>query len=221
MSLGVRTTLGALPGQLKREEQRLVNAIKRACEETAKKAVVPIRERVPVAFGELRDSIQGFTTGKHGVPATVADAPHAGPVEQGSMPHTPDWEALLAWVKLRGMQGLNKSGRGIRKRFSRSEGPTTPAQARSVATALKDYEVRGTRKVGRHTPINAAEEVARAISEKIKHEGTRPHWFVRDSLGDIRGILDGELKKRIFARETRAESEAIPLVNFLGTGKWQ
>lgn len=47
---------------------------------------------------------------------------------------------------------------------------------------------------GAFSPSDSAEKVARAISKGIEEHGTRPHWFVRESLGDIREILDEEMK---------------------------
>ncbi len=195
----MRITIGQLPGAIRREEKRIEAAIKKALEVTAVRAEVPIKERVPVAFGELRDSIKGFHLGHHGGPVTSVDAPHAGAVEQGSMPHRPDYEALLRWVKLRGMQGLTKTGR-VRRSFPRSWGPTTPGHAMSVAQTLKQYEVRGKRGVGRHTPIDAARQVADAIAKHIEKVGTKPHWFVRDSLSDIQQILNTEVYRRVKIR---------------------
>lgn len=129
-------------------------------------------------------------------PKTSVDAPHAAAVEQGSIPHTPNWEQLVAWVKLRGLQGLTPRGR-LRNRFPKSWGPTTPKQASRVALMFKKYEIRGKRGVGRHSPVNAAEQVARAISKGIEQNGTRPHWYVLNSLPEIMEILGSELKSKL------------------------
>lgn len=192
--------LSQLAGVIKAEEKRIEGAIRRAIQDTAVRAVRPIRERAPKAFGELRESVMPMDIGSN--PTTGVYAPHAGAVEIGSPPHIPDWDELLAWVKLRGLQGLTRGGR-LRRRFSRSEGPTTPRQARSIARQLKSMEVRGRRGVGRHLPIVAPETVARNISRAIQKNGTPPHHFVRDSLQDIRNILDYEMKKRIYVRDRR------------------
>jgi hypothetical protein len=194
----VHIKLHELPAALRRDERAMRRAIKAAISRTSKRAVEPIQSRVPVAFGELRDSVEAQPNGA--TPKAGVYAPHAGAVEKGSMPHTPNFEKLVAWVKLRGFQGLSGRGR-IRKRFSRSEGPTTAHQARRVASAIKSHEIRGKRGVGRHLPIDAAEQVARAISRGIEKNGTRPHWYVRSSLPDIHKILDTEIKQG-FARVT-------------------
>lgn len=204
--------LGKLRGHLARGQKGIKAAITRAIKSTSQKAIKPIRKRVPVAFGELRDSIQAYSRGTNGSPVTVADAPHAGAVEIGSPPHKPNFERLLAWVKLRGMQGLRKSARTpmgkARMRFGHGVGPTTRSQARRVATMLKQLEVRGRKGVGRHSPADAAVQVARAISKGIEEHGTRPHWFVRQSLPEIRGILDGEIRKEL-DRATENQNPAM------------
>lgn len=172
-----------------------------AVQRTAVLAVRPIKKRVPVAFGELRDSVAPMDIGS--APKTCVDAPHAAAVEQGSMPHTPDFERLLAWVRLRGLQGLTPRGR-LRNRFPKHWGFTTPSQARSVATMFKAFEVRGKRGVGRHSPINAPEAIARAISAKIEKTGTKPFWYVRDSLPEIMEILGLQLKTKLDTAFKRA-----------------
>lgn len=109
------------------------------------------------------------------------------------MPHKPDFEALVAWVKLRGLQGLTPGGR-LRTRFKKLDGPTTPRQARRVANMFRRLETRGKRGVGRHSQVDDPETVARAIAQGIEKHGTRPHWFVRDALPEIGEILGSELK---------------------------
>jgi hypothetical protein len=160
---------------------------------TAEDSVRPIRRRTPRAFGELSGSAHSVP-GKN--PKVVLDAPHAAAVEIGSLPHRPDIEALVAWVKLRGMQALHK-----RDELSKL-GPTTPYQAALVGGALSARVVRANalgKGHGEFTPVDAARRVAEAIATNIQRYGTKPHWMVRDSLPDIRLILDfrirGVLKK--------------------------
>ncbi len=179
---------------LERGQRNIRKGIDEAIWKTAQKAMAPIRKRVPVAFGELRNSVQAYKRGANGNVVTAVDAPHAAAVEVGSLPHKPDFERLLAWVRLRGLQGLNPSGKSLKKRFPKNSGFTTPRQALKISSLLKSLEVRGKRGVGRHSPADAAVQVARAISDSIEKRGTPPHWFVRDSLHEIRTILDSEIK---------------------------
>lgn len=179
-----------LRAALDRGQNGIKKGIESAIWKTAQKAVRPIRRRVPVAFGELSASVQAYQRGAHGNPVTSVDAPHAGSVEVGSRPHTPDFERLLKWVKLRGFQAL---GGGPRKR-----GPTSAYQVPRIKTLLKALVVKGKRGgSGSHSPADAAEQVARAISKGIQAHGTKPHWFVRESLGDIREILNTEVRKAL------------------------
>ncbi len=175
---------------LKPALERGAKRIRKACDaavwKTAQSAVRPIRRRVPVAFGELSASVQAFPRGSNGNPVTSVDAPHAGAVEIGSAPHKPNFERLLAWVKLRGLQHL---GGGPRKR-----GPTAGYQVPRVGAMFKGLVVGSSAIAGSHSPVDAAEQVARAISKGIEAHGTKPHWYVRESLGDIREILNEEMK---------------------------
>ncbi len=183
-----------LRGALERGQRQIRKDVDKAIWSTAKKAERPIRRRAPKAFGELANSVQAYQRGSNGNPVTSVDAPHAGAVEIGSPPHKPDFERLLAWVKLRGLQGRGvgfsrRTGRGLRKRFPKAWGPTTPFHARNVGSQLKALaaqNIHGDR---------AAIKVAQAISKGIELHGTRPHWFVRESLGDIREILNSEIHK--------------------------
>lgn len=196
MTREVKCTLGQLGGLIDRDMKRLQKRIDKGIEKTAERGVKPIQDRAPKAFGELAESVQNYSNGSSGNPVIAVDAPHAADVEIGSAPHTPDFEKLLAWVKLRGLQGLSSQGREKSKKWlARGQGPTTARQARRVAKMLKTLEVRGGRGAGRHSPVGAPEAVARAISKGIEKHGTQPHWFVRNSLGDIETILDEEMKR--------------------------
>jgi hypothetical protein len=205
----IHTDMKHVGRMMKADAKRIERAIRRAAEKTAVKAAVPIKRRVPKAFGELADSVQGYPRGDHGHPVTSVDAPHAGSVERGSKPHTPDFDRLVAWVRLRGFQGLTRGGR-LRKRFRKSDGPTTPAQARRVATMLRGLEVRGKKGIGRHSPADAAVQVAQAISKGIQEHGTRPHWYVRESLPEIRQILADQIRYEVIERKQTSHAGHAP-----------
>jgi len=91
--------LGALFARHQRERERRIGG---AVTAAAKVGTTVVKRRVPVAFGELRESVHAEESDR-GV-AIVVDAPHAAPVETGSRPHTPPLAPLVAWVKLRGAQ---------------------------------------------------------------------------------------------------------------------
>lgn len=199
MTRQIDCSIDDLPKNLEQGAKDIEQRIHHILEDVAKYAIIPIRARVPVAFGELRGSISAVSGSEV---ATVVDAPHAAAVEVGSRPHTPDIDALIRWVKLRGKQGL-----GSRAQIRRMSGPTTASQARLVASQLRAREVAPNRKpkylangglnpnkFGRHTPVDAADEVARAIAALIEKVGTKPHWYVRDSLPDIQKILQQQMR---------------------------
>ncbi len=187
MTKQINCKLEDLPGLLEQGARDIETQVGKAIDATSRLAVGAIRKRTPVAFGDLKNSVHADER------KTVVSAPHAGAVEIGSRPHTPDYERLLAWVKLRGMQGV-QGRRAVRK----MEGPTTAAQAMKIAGQLKDKVVRGKAgKNGRYSPIDAAEQVTRAIMAKIEKTGTKPHWFVLNSLPDIEKILHKQVRSHL------------------------
>jgi hypothetical protein len=157
-------------------QRRLEDASARAA-----RAGVPIVKRhVPVAFGELRESVHAEGT------KIVVDAPHAAPVEVGSRPHWAPIGPLLRWVKLRAAQGLlSERERG------RLPGKTTSGHAASVAAALGRMESGGA------LDIEAPMQIARAIQRAIAAHGTKPAWFARQSLPELRAVLRAYIQEAL------------------------
>lgn len=154
-----------------------------AVRKTARATRNYVYREIPRAFGELADSL--FVQDAVNGAAVIADAPHAEAVEKGSRPHPPPLEPLIAWVKLRGMQGLTRAGKVIknRTRYGVIRDPRKEA-ARTIATALSQ------RSRGGSTPVDAAEQVARAIQQKIATAGTRPQRFMAQSIPQALSYLD-------------------------------
>ncbi len=157
---------------------QLDTAIQRTCEQ----AVPVVRNNAPKAFGSLGESTH------HEVHKTVVSAPHAQAVEIGALPHVVPLDALVRWVKLRGMQGLTKAG-GVRKAGYGKLGPTTKQHAMSIASQLKRMES------GRALDVDSPMRIAVAIQDKIAKYGMKPHWFVSKSLPAIMRILDSNIKR--------------------------
>ncbi len=147
-----------------------------AAQQTARLGAGTIAAQAPVAFGGVRQSVHAVNTANGG--RIVADAPHAAAVEVGSRPHFPPLGPIEAWVKLRGMQGLN-SGAGAR------------GQAAHIAGQLR---ARGT---GTSTPINAARAIAYQIALAISKHGTRPTWFMKSSLPEVRELLHANVVQNL------------------------
>lgn len=162
--------------------------VRRAGRRAAARGVAIVKRNVPVAHGEIRESAHAEDT------LLIVDAPHAAAANNGSRPHWAPLAPLIAWVKLRGTQGLlskgrrNKAGR-FQSTMDRLPGTTTKAAAISVAAMLKKHERNGS------SSIDAPVEVARAIQRAIAEKGTKPHHFIEKSLPDLRAVLGDELRK--------------------------
>jgi len=174
--------LGRLFARHQRERQRRITG---AVRRTAKDGAPVMKSNVPVAFGELRESLAGKATERGG--KIEADAPHAAAVEVGSRPHTPPLEPLIAWVKLRAAQGLLSA-----QELSKLPGPTTATHATAVAAQVRGMEHGGA------VDVDAPRRIAFAIQQKIAREGTMPHWFARRSLPQIVELLDAYVKDALF-----------------------
>lgn len=125
------------------------------------------RETVPVAFGEVRDSIQA-TFLSPGNAEVSASSSHAAALEFGSKPHMPPIEAIIAWVKLRGMQGLGATTVAKRASSGRYLGGTVQdwrkSPAKRIAAQLKGMERGGALSVD--APTRLAWQIARGIAKK-------------------------------------------------------
>ncbi len=147
----------------------------KAARETAGLGRLVVIRTMPIAFGELFDGLifEDIPDGGR----LSSTAPHSAAVEEGSRPHTPPLAPILAWVRLRGLQGVNAIHRGAT--------PVAPAAAVSAHIAsLGD---------GISTPADAALRVARAIQMSIRKNGTKPTWFMRSALPEIEAILHREI----------------------------
>jgi hypothetical protein len=173
---GIPAALTLIKRHMRQRTKRIEQAIKR----TARSGAAHVRRNCPVAFSELRDSVH--VEGAR----IIADAPHAAALEVGSRPHWPPLEPLIAWVKLRGFQGLVST-----KQRGRLPGTTTAAAASSVAGAIASLESGGA------VPIDAAEQVARAIQFAIAKRGTKPHWYMRGAVPFVTKVLHTEIQKAV------------------------
>lgn len=180
-----RSPIEKLRAQLLRDLQSRHQRVRRGLVKAATATARIIRsERVPVAFGELRDGIRPELTAKGA--RIVSDAPHAEPVEVGSRPHWPPLDPLIAWVKLRASQGLLTPRQRVRL-----PGTTTIRHAESVAEQMRKLEHGGA------LPVDAPVQIARAIQRAIAARGTKPHWYMRDSLPIAMRELDAAIKEAL------------------------
>ena len=171
-----RITPSGLSGALKADLRSLEGRVRKAARLTADMGRLIVYGKAPVAFGELRDGL--IAEDRDNGAAIVSTAPHSAAVEEGSRPHMPPLAPLLAWVKLRGAQGLDAA----------------PGAKGAPAEIARRIARRGN---GTSTPIDAAERVARAIQHAIAKRGTRPHWFMRDSVSEVASLLDAYMRSTL------------------------
>lgn len=180
---------GTTPSELARRLESLIRKHNRSRRSRIKKAVKKAAQRtakhvkqntVPVAFRELADSIVALDS------SVIADAPHADAVEVGSRPHVPPLGPLIAWVKLRGMQGLRQISR-----LKKLKGPTTLQQALSVAAMFKRAERDGA------VSLDTPEQIARAIQAAIARKGTKPHRYMMKAIPFAQEALFEEVSEAV------------------------
>ena len=170
-----------LAALLQRHSRERAERLRAATLPAAEGGAVAVRRGVPAPHGELAGSVK--TEPRPTGAAIVVDAPQAAAVEVGSRPHTPPLGPLVAWVKLRGAQGLLSPHGGTLRGAAHS--------ARSVAGALAAMERSGALDVG------APMAIARAIQRQIAARGTRPHWFVRSALPAVRAAVAAAIREAL------------------------
>ena len=176
MSTVRRISPSGLSGALRADMLSIEGRVRRAARQTADMGRLIAYGKAPVAFGELRDGLEAQD--RPNGAAIVSTAPHSAAVEEGSRPHMPPLAPLLAWVKLRGAQGLDAA----------------PGAKGAPAEIAKRIARRGN---GTSTPVDAAERVARAIQHAIAKRGTRPHWFMRESVPEVAALLDAYMRSTL------------------------
>lgn len=100
--------------------------LKKALRETAKDGVPIVKDKVPEAFGELRDSAHREGT------SIVVDAPHAAASNNGSRPHRPPVEPLIAYMELRGAEDPVRAGWALANKIEAEGTPPSHFAERSV-----------------------------------------------------------------------------------------
>lgn len=172
----------------KQREKKVVGAIKAAARKASASNASALKRNIPVAFGEIRESVHVVGM------SVIVDAPHAAAVNNGSRPHWMPLAPLIAWVKLRGMQGL-----ATERQQGRLPGTSTKAAAQGVASMLASHEHRGP---GGYSSSDAPVQVARAIQRAIAQRGTKAHHFIEKSLPGMFAVLDAEIRKAISENES-------------------
>lgn len=192
-------TLQQLAAELDALSKRIEKGVQQVITETASEGVRIVENNVPVAFGELKDSIEHKKLSNGDAQIRVT-APHAAAAEIGSRPHWPDIDKLERWVKLRGMQGLSthRGKRDNRVFIGSNRRTMTPKewsrlQARRVRVQIQSKERGGA------VDINEPRRIAFQIARKISKSGTEPFFYTKRSLPAIFSIL----KRKMAAAKAR------------------
>ncbi len=183
---------GNNPATLRKELNKLLAKHNRERHQRVRAAVVKAAiggkkyiaaHTIPIAFKELVDSLDVQFVPGQARAQIVATAPHARAVELGTRPHTPPLEPLIAWVRLRGMQGLQS-----RRRL---KGSTSAYHAGRVATLIRSMEKGGA------SPIDAPERIAKAIQYAISQRGTHPSRYMQRAIPFVARLLFEEVSQAL------------------------
>lgn len=166
--------------QLRRDvrsrDRRINTAIRKTSRQTRN---FVMRETVPVAFGDVRDHIE-VVDGAPGTSSVVANSAHAASLETGSRPHMPPVESLIAWVKLRGMQGIGDTRAPKRDKTGRYVGGTVEDWRKSPAKWAAKQLAKQVR--NNATPVDAPTRLAWAIARAIAKRGTKAQPFMKNAV---------------------------------------
>lgn len=172
---------GKISSDLAKIEKAIKQAGMRATRKAAHGAKAILVKRSPKDLGQLKASWRVGKSGGGGDTVEVFnDAPHAGIVEHGARPHPVSAEgrkAIREWViRHFGFPGSKK--RGTRRLVGENQ----------VTVGCK---VRGSR---RTADMNAEiDRVVEGIIHKLNTKGQKPTFFVKNSMADIRALLEVEL----------------------------
>lgn len=159
----------ALQRAIQRDLRRLGQKARTAALKTAKAGARIVAKNAPEAFGHVKAGVEAAAT-SYGA-TTRSTAPYSAAVEVGSRAHMPPLAPILAWVKQKGMMGLGPKG-GTRR-----------GEKGGIQRWMRKLNKRG------RTNLDTAMTIARAVQMAIAKRGTKPTWFVRRSLPELRAIL--------------------------------
>jgi hypothetical protein len=175
----------------------VLQAIRKGTNRGAERARAVLVRRGPRDQGQLRASWR-VTKGTERRPAWRVfrnldarlaelrnDAPHAGIVELGARPHP---------VSQEGIQAL---ARWAMRNISFKTPTDNLRRARRVAVGPRELPRQGPRQRPKDRRFAHALQIARAIAWKIRHEGQKPTYYVRDAMPLVVRVLDAEVQKAL------------------------
>lgn len=181
MGAVIKLDLKDLGAALDRGERRIRRAVSTGTLAGAHRGRAVIVRRTPTDMGQLKASwkVKPGAPEFDGTSATLAelinDAPHISMVELGSRPHgvSPEgWLQIYEWVR-RHYRGGKLGGKGRMR-----------AQRRSTVEESRPF--RG--------PDPVITDITNALTRRIKREGTKPSFFVRNSTDELRAVMAAELE---------------------------
>jgi hypothetical protein len=113
------------------------------------------------------------------------DAPHAGIVELGARPHRVSQE------------GIQSIARWAMRVMSFKTPTDNLRRARNAAVGPREARQSGPRQRPKDRRFAAALGIARAIAWRIRREGQKPTYFVRDAMPVAVRLLDAEVQKAL------------------------
>jgi hypothetical protein len=181
-----------LPRVLTAQQDRMQKATLKGVLAGARAAVPMLRRKTPKDRGHAQAAWH-WRRGP-GSPGPVAvvynDNPIIGVLELGARPHAVSEEGRLAifeWV-LRHFRGIETGSTRTYKNLLAVSGRSmlgSSKEAKKLVVAGSG-DIRGTK---------LAWDITRAICEKIRRFGSKPHYFVRDSLSLMSEMVRGEVER--------------------------
>ncbi len=152
--------------------------------------------------GELRNSCE---FDKKALLLGVA-APHGAFLEVGTRPHMPPIEPLVEWAKRKFSPNRRKRGKRRAGTVARKKGR---GEAPSEANRLVSAMVRAALKTKK---LELTDKQARAIAWRvamtIKKKGTKPRWYMRKTVHELKPLILPEIRKAMLKADKRASRRA-------------
>lgn len=195
----VQIDLKRLPEALRRNEEAVRDAIVRGVNAGLHRGRAVMVKATPTDQGQLRASwhVMRRVNGAAGLNrmgvATVGelrnDAPHAGIVELGARPHgvsPAGWAALYEWVR---RHPELWAGTTINRKGQLVAGPRKNARRAITKTRGPLGAYRG--------PDPVITSVTNAIAAKLRREGQKPTYFIRNNLYRVGDAVAAEIQREI------------------------
>jgi hypothetical protein len=145
--------------------------------------VVARSQDVPADTGGLKSSIKAVGI-RESRSEIIADAPHAGIIEAGARPHLTPLQPLIDWVN------RHKSSFGLRR--PRGGRPGIGAGANERESRRRERQASKYAEYDREVL-----QIAAGIRAKIAREGSKPRWWMKKHLPELRRILSATINRRI------------------------